>query len=58
MNKTKSFLKENENLIKLTTDKLNKTVMRTENEYEQKMNSILEDHSIYEELTKTYTKRD
>ena len=50
VNKTKTFLKKNKNLLILNPDKSNKTVIMYENDYDTKINDLLQDHNTYKEL--------
>lgn len=50
INKTKSFLKQNNNLKILKPDKSNKTVIMFENDYNKKINDLLKDGNTYKEL--------
>lgn len=50
LNKTKTFIKNNPQIIVLEPDKSNKTVIMNSSEYDKKMNDLLNDKKTYKKL--------
>lgn len=47
---TRKFLKQNRDLLVISADKTEKTVLITKEEYNSKMNTLLEDKSVYKKI--------
>jgi PHD/YefM family antitoxin component YafN of YafNO toxin-antitoxin module len=54
---TKRFIKEHRDIVILSSDKGNKTVIMKREEYDRKMNELLEDQSTYERIDEDETKK-
>jgi hypothetical protein len=53
--KTKEFLKENSDIYIVNSDKCNKTVAISKENYDQKLDNLLSDESTYQVLKKDQT---